>query len=161
MTRTAYLALLGVVWATPMLAKSEPRPGVRLTPGAIKTFLENLGYTPEVPSKPDQAYILDLTVDGTSVRVAVMLSDSQNVLWLFARSPQLDSETLTEEIALRLLQSNNTSGPAYFSYSRKDRRLGLWLAFTNGGITPVYFRTQLEHFAQLWARTSAIWTSRK
>jgi hypothetical protein len=160
-TRKALLVLLGAVLATPILAQNEPRPGMRLTSETIKTFLENLGYTPEVPSKPDLPYYIKLRVNDTLFPVAVTLSESQSVLWLFTVSPQLDSEVLTGELALRLLQANNASAPAYFTYSREAKRLGLRLAFTNGGITPVYFRAQLEHFSRLLNETSTIWTSGK
>jgi hypothetical protein len=160
-SRKAFLVLLGAVWATPTLAQNEPPRGMRLTQDTIKTFLENLGYTPDVPSTPDHPYIIYVKVNAASFPVGVTLNPTQNVLWLFATSPQLDGEGLTGELALRLLQANDTSGPAYFSYSREEKRIGLWIAFTNGGITPGYFRTQLEQFSRLLGQISAIWTSRK
>jgi len=133
----------------------------RLTAATLKTFLYNLGYTPESGAGAGPPYTITGTVSGAPWPILVTLSPGDEEIILFTQLPAVgDASRIPASVSVGILAEND-NGPSHFSYDPEGKRFVLSVVFTNGGVTPAYFRARLEYFLDILSRTAPLWDPSK
>jgi len=133
-----------------------------LTAATLKAFLYNLGYTPRTGARTGPPYTITGIVNGSPRSITVTLSPEEDEIIVFTELPSVgDPVRIPASVSLGLLAENRHAGPPHFSFDPDGRRFVLRVVFTNGGLTPVSFRTQVEFFLDVLSRTASLWDSSK
>jgi uncharacterized protein (TIGR03067 family) len=126
----------------------------------IAKLLKDLGYEPQALSEE----VLQVSVDrdGWKVHTMVSLTRDGSRIWLeckFAPIPQ--PEIVPASAWQRLLEENERIGPAYFTFDKSDKRIHLYKAFDNIGVSPSRLKKELDGFDSIVRRTQEVWRSDK
>jgi hypothetical protein len=134
--------------------------GRALTPETLPEFLENMGYEPKVLES--KSCELKIETGTWTVYVTVGVSPNQQHVWLSASFPVVpDPAKIPASVLRRMLEENDSIGPAHFVFNKSQKRFYIYRAIDNHGVTPARFRSELAKFSGLIPQTSQLWDPKK
>ena len=122
----------------------------------IGKILKDLGYEPQ--SLSETVHQVSVNREGWKVHIMVSATSESDRLWFeckFAPIPQ--PEIVQASSWLKLLEENERIGPAYFSFDKSDKRIHLYKAIDNVGVTPARLKKELDALDAIVRRTQNIW----
>ena len=122
----------------------------------IGKLLKDLGYEPL--SLSETVHQVSVSREGWKVHIMVSLTGEGDRLWLECKfAPIAQPQTVPASAWLKLLEENERISPAHFSFDKSDKRIHLYKAFDNVGITPARLKKELDAFDAIVRRTQNIW----
>jgi hypothetical protein len=136
-----------------------------LTDAALKTMLQNLGYSVEESKSASGGvnYFINLApMEGWKIVTLVNISPDKHYVWLIAYLfPLPEGKTAPSEALTALLAENENIGPLHFSFSKSTKKFYLNDPIPNQNITPVFMRSEIEQLNKILARTESMWNPDK
>jgi hypothetical protein len=156
---------LGIVVALGLLlAGAAPATAVPLTDDALKTMLENFGYTVTVGGDKIKTYKFEdsLPDDSLTFTITASISSDKSLLWLFTGLYKMPEGKMPPSSAmLALLAKNDSIGPDFFSYDEGGKLFYLNASAANTDITPAVLRQKIKNFIATLVSTRDLWTPEK
>jgi hypothetical protein len=136
-------------------------PGVRFTTAGLGKFLTEMGYPHKTGTANNGVLPYHLQVDRYNLNgmITINLSPDQTNLWISAFIRNVpERATRLDEHLWQLLKVNYQTGPVFFSVA-EPRQLYLMRCLPNGNVTPALFRSALDDFIDVMARTADLWAT--
>lgn len=157
--RLAATVILMCLSTTVAHAQPERAPG-RLDAAGLRAALTAVGYQPrEVKNEAGVEYEIVLRLrTGAAVTTRAALSKDGSLVWLVAWLRKLPpGRTISGNAVLDMLVENDAIGPTHFSYNERVRWFFLNSPVVNQDLTPERLRGEIDHVANIAARTEALW----
>jgi uncharacterized protein (TIGR03067 family) len=158
-TRIGSLALLAAsILAATVRAEPETQPPAGgFTVAKLKEAIGKLGYD-LMPHSTDEIFWISVNREKTAFSVRVSLSSDRTNLWMTTPLNDLSESHMTNQEAIRrLLQENETIGPARFSFLEAEKNLRLQRPTPNRDMSAVKLRKEIESFDALARKTKPLW----
>ena len=146
-----------------LIATAHAQPeqaGGRLDAPGLRAALGAIGYQPrEVRNEAGVEYEIVLRLrTGAAVTTRATLSKDGSLVWLVAWLRKLPpGRTISGNAVLDMLVENDAIGPTHFSYNERVRWFFLNSPVVNQELTPERLRGEIDHVANIAARTEALW----
>lgn len=142
-------ALAGALMFAPLSAAADP-----LTYPALKTMVENMGYTPkELGSEDSPKFEATVVTADFNVPIGFEVTKSGRYIWTTA---SLGDSKLDGERALSLLKRGQEIQPTQFWINSKGV-LMIGLAIDNREITPAHIKFVMEKLSADLGKMKDIW----
>ena len=152
-------ALAALAWLGLTLSAAGADTAPPLTTETLGRFLRELGLQPstiESASGGTWGYGITAKRGGRTFRIEVQVSGDEQTVWVIAPLRMVPNpQKLPAARLLRLLQENDSIGPAAFAYG--DGQFYLNLPLPNHGLTAARFRSDLEALFETIQRTEPLW----
>ena len=155
---------LGILLALALFMAGAPAKAAPLTDDALKTMLENLGYTVDVTGdKAPHRYKIKESLPDNSLNFTITaeLSSDGSTLWIYAGLYELPKGKVPGDPLRALLSKNDDIGPQFFSYSDGNKLFYLNAPASANDVTPSVMRTRLKNFVGTLNKTRDLWDTDK
>jgi hypothetical protein len=143
-------------------AKSDCAP---LTPAAIKTILENMGYEPkEMKTTDGQIYGYEFAYKGKSYNYGIQITVSPNkkFVWVGSWLKKLPDPKIPQDVIMALLKENEEGwGLPYLTYSERHNYFRAKFPHFNRGLKPADIRSAIDDLDGFLTATATIWDPEK
>jgi uncharacterized protein (TIGR03067 family) len=156
-------AILVVLLALPVgwFAFGQPQKAELPATGSLNSeqigrLLKDMGYDSQELT-PD---VFQVTVnrEGWKVHVMVSLARDNERVWLESKfAPIADPDLVPASAWRKLLEENERIGPAHFTFDKSDKRVHLYKAFDNVGLSPARLKKEIDGFDAVVRRTQSVW----
>lgn len=160
---TALFAVIlwGMTAMVPLLRAQEASQNEKsltvspLTEENLKQMLDNMGFEPK---KVGNGYQISIKRDTWTFYIHLILSGDKSKIGLNANLGLVENpDAVTAEQWKNLLISNGNIDPSFFFFDKDSKRLYLHRVLDNRGITPSFFRQQIENFCANIKDTGDLW----
>jgi uncharacterized protein (TIGR03067 family) len=151
------LLALPVGWfAFGQSGKKESSSSGSLTSAQVGQLLKELGYEPV--ELADDVHQVSVNREGWKVHIMISLTQDGERIWLESKfAPIADPEAVPAMAWRKLLEENDRISPAHFTFEKSDKRIHLYKAFDNVGLTPARLKKELDGFDAVARRTQSVW----
>ncbi len=149
---------LSTVFATLLMVSSQcfaAEPDA-LNNEQLAKLLKEIGYEPTSLTK--EVFQISVDRNGWKVHVLVSISKEADRVWLESKfAPIPEPDRVPAQTWRKLLETNDSIGPAHFVFNKTDKRIHILKAFDNHRITAERLRKEIAGLDGIIRVTYPIW----
>ena len=147
----SFLPAVALAFAVPSQVLAAPLSGAQL-----QTMVANMGYTPNVLSKPGEALKFEITTKAGTFTVPISFEITPSGRYIWATANLGSAATMSGDKALALLRKNVATQPVMFWISTGNQ-LVCGMAIDNREVTPAHMKFVIDKIGADIAGSADVW----
>ena len=138
------------------LALPSPALAAPLTPAQLQTMITNMGYAPNVLSKPGEAMKFEIKTTAGTFTVPISFEVTPSGRYIWATANLGSAATMSGDKALALLRKNVATQPVMFWISTNNQLI-CGMAIDNREVTPAHMKYVIDKIGADIAGSADVW----